>query len=420
MATQPWFRDARYGLMIHFGSYALTGWEAAWPLQWGAISYRDYEALAERFCPHAYDPRAWAALAVECGFKYLILTTKHHDGLALWDTRLSDYSAPRRAAGRDLVTPFVQACREAGLKIGLYFSLPDWHHPDYPVAIINPHPRRVRPASALPPGVPESIADAPERWRRYVEFMHGQVRELCTFFGKVDLFWFDGHWEHSAEEWGSRELVAMIRELQPDAVINDRLGEPGIGDYATPEQFIPAVPPAGDWETCMTVNESWAHCPGDLAFKPVAELVGTLAEVVARGGNLVLGIGATADGAIVPEAASRLRAMGEWLARNGDAIHGAGPGLPAGMCHYPSTGKGDSIYLHVLGRPAGDALRVLALDRPVQDVRLLASGAALAFSVDRAHPRDALRNPPHISPLRIHLPAEWLDPYDTVIRIDLG
>ena len=337
MINSNWFRDARYGLLIHFGSYALTGWEAAWPLQWGAISSQAYEALADRFNPQTYDPAAWAELAVESGIKYVILTAKHHDGFALWDTQLSDYSAPKRAAQRDLVRPYVEAFRAAGLRVGLYLPLPDRHHSDYPIGIINPLPRRMRPVSALPPNAPTSIEAEPERWERYIAFMHGQVRELCTMFGDIDLFWFDGHWEHTAEEWRGRELAAMIRRLQPEAVINDRLGEPGIGDYGTPEQFIPIEPIQGDWETCMTVNETWSYSPTDMAFKSCAELIATLVEVVARGGNLLLGIGATAEGEIPPEFSSRLRVVGEWLKRNGESIYSAGRGLPSGcvFIHLP-------------------------------------------------------------------------------------
>jgi len=169
----------------------------------------------------------------------------------------------------------------------------------------------------------------------------------------------------------------------------------------------------------MTVNETWAYSPTDMAFKSCAELIATLVDVVARGGNLLLGIGATADGEIPPEFSSRLRVVGAWLERNGESIYGAGRGLPLGVCHYPTTAKANAIYLHVLGRPAGDVVRILALDRRVRAVRLLATGEPLAFDLDRAHPRDALRNPPHVSPLRIHLPSEWLDPYDTVIKLEL-
>lgn len=417
MTDSSWFSHARYGLMLHFGIFSLTGWEASWSLVWGAISYHDYQALADKFNPVKYDPEAWAALAVQAGCKYAVLTTKAHDGFALWDTQLSDYSAPRHLAGRDLVRPYVEAFRAAGLRVGLYFSLPDWHHTDYPAEIIDPLPRRVRPPSALPPNAPASIAAAPERWERYLEFMHGQVRELCTLFGKIDLLWFDGQWEHTAQEWRARELVTMIRALQPDIVINDRLGEPGLGDYHTPEQFIPIETPAGLWETCMTINETWAYAPTDRAYKSSAELIATLVEVVSKGGNLLVNVGVAPDGTIPHEFSSRLPVVGAWLARNGEAIYGAGPGIPRGASLALSTSRDNALYLHVFGRPVEDEVRVLALDRPVRDVTLLASDRALEWEPDRAHPRDALRNPPHVSPLRIHLPATLLDPYDTVIKV---
>src|SRR5262249_30685380 len=163
-----------------------------------------------------------------------------------------DYSAPKRAAGRDLVAPYVDAFRAAGIRVGFYFSLCDWHHPDYPAAIGDPTQRHWRPAQAIPHGVPASIAAAPERWKRYIAFMHGQVRELCTKYGKIDLLWFDGQWEHTAEEWQSAELVDMARQLQPGIMINNRLGlgNPNLGDYDTPEQAVPVEPPARAWETC--------------------------------------------------------------------------------------------------------------------------------------------------------------------------
>jgi alpha-L-fucosidase len=415
-----WFSEARYGLMLHFGSHALLSMEASWPLVWGAISGRDYEALADRFNPQRFDPAQWAALAVEAGIRYIVLTTKHHDGYALFETRLSDYCAPRRVAGRDLVRPVVEAFRAAGIRVGFYFSLPDWHHPDYPSGIVDPLPRRVRPPGALPANAPESIAAAPERWERYIAFMHGQVRELCTNYGPIDLLWFDGQWEHTADEWRAEELVRMVRELQAGIVVNDRLGAPGLGDYGTPEQFVPLQPLEHDWETCMTLNETWAYNPEDRAYKSSAELIATLAEVVSKGGNLLLNVGINPDGEIAPEFAARLRVMGEWLRHNGEAIYGAGPGLPPGAYTGLSTAKGDALYLHVLGRPAGGAIRVLSLDRRVRDVRLLATGQALEWEPDRAHPRDALRNPPHASPLRIHLPDAWLDPYDTVVKLQLA
>lgn len=411
MDRLAWFRDARFGLFLHWGSYALKGFEASWPLVRGEISYADYDALADRFDPQKYDPVVWAGLAKAAGMRYAVLTTKHHDGFALYDTQLSDYSAPRRAAGRDLVTPYVEAFRAAGLRVGFYFSLCDWHHPDYPVATSDPRAISVRPAQAVPPGAPESIASDPERWERYLAFMHGQVRELCTRFGKIDLLWFDGHWEHTAEEWRARELVQMIRELQPEIVINDRLADPELGDYATPEQFVPVLSPDRPWETCMTINETWGYNPRDRAYKSTAELIATLAETTAKGGNFLLNIGPTADGEIAPEFASRMQLIAAWMERNREAIDGAGPGLPPGAYYGPSTAKPDAIYLHVLGSPADGVVRVRGLGRRATRVTVLSTGWPLEFDQHGGHLEQGM--------LRIGLPPSCLEPLNTVIKVQV-
>lgn len=404
------FRDARFGMFIHWGSYSLKGFEASWPLVRGEISHADYDALADQFDPQRYDPAAWAALAKAAGMRYAVLTTKHHDGFALFDTRLSDYSAPQRAAGRDLVREYVDAFRANGIMVGFYFSLCDWHHPDYPATLSGSRSGLNRPPHALPPGVPESIAADPERWERYLAFMHGQVRELVTMYGP-DLLWFDGQWEHTAEEWRAAELVEMIRELQPEIVINDRLADPMLGDYATPEQHVPVTSPERPWETCMTINETWGYNPRDRAYKPARELIATLAEVCSRGGNFLLNVGPTPAGEIPPEFASRIRVIGEWMARNGESIFAPGSGLPAGAYYGPSTGSDDAIYLHVLGRPGGDTLVVRGVGRRVTNATVLATGQPLEYDQHSGHLEQGL--------LRVGLPEGLLDPHDTVVKLDL-
>ena len=413
MTDHDWFRAARFGLFLHWGAYSVRGIEASWPLVWGEVSYANYEAMADRFNPAHYDPAEWAALAKESGVRYAVLTTKHHDGFAMWDTRLSDYSAAKRAPGRDLIRPYVEAFRAAGIRVGFYFSLADWHHPDYPVAISDPTPRHWRPAQALPPGAPESIAAAPERWERYQAFMQGQVRELCTLFGTIDLLWFDGQWEHTAAEWRSAELVAMVRALQPNIVINNRLAldDATLGDYDTPEQVIPVAPPARVWETCITINETWSYNPKDRAFKPVAELLATLVEVASKGGNLLLDAGPTPDGVIPPEFATRLRAMGRWLTDNGESIYGAGPGVPAGAYHGLSTGTPEAVYLHLLGYPAGGVIRVRGLGRAVKNVSVLGSQEPLVYDqhggvLEQGLLRISLPEPGSISPYSV-VKIEW-------------
>ena len=409
-----WFRDARYGLFIHWGPYTVKGFEASWPLVFGDISYADYAALATQFNPQRYDPVAWATLARTAGVRYAVLTSKHHDGYAMYDTQLETYSAPHSAAGRDLLTPYVEAFRDAGIKVGFYFSLCDWHHPDYPATStsLQAIPQFGRPAPALPPDGYTDIAADPDRWERYITFMHGQVRELCTRFGKIDLLWFDGQWEHTAEEWRARELVAMIRELQPEIVINDRLADRMLGDYATPEQNVPVTAPDRVWETCMTINETWAYNPRDRAFKSSAEILATLLETTAKGGNLLLNVGPTADGEILPEFSSRLEVVGAWLDRNGEAIYGAGPGLPPGAYYGPSTGKPDAHYLFVLGQPAEGAVRVRGLERRVVRASVLGTGAPLQFDQHGGFLEGGL--------LRLTLPSAYLEPLATVIKLEFA
>ncbi len=406
------FRDARFGMFIHWGSYSLRGFEASWPLVRGEISYADYDALADQFDPQRYDPAEWAALAKSAGMRYAVLTSKHHDGFALFDTQLSDYSAPKRAAGRDLVREYVDAFRAAGIKVGFYFSLCDWHHPDYPATMSGSRTGLNRPAHALPPGVPESIAADPERWERYLAFMHGQARELLTMYGPIDLLWFDGQWEHTAEEWRAAELVRMIRELQPDVILNDRLADPMLGDYATPEQYVPVESPDRPWETCMTINETWGYNPSDRAYKPARELIATLAEVSSKGGNFLLNVGPTPDGEIPPEFASRIRVLADWMERHGESIFASGSGLPAGAYYGPSTGSDDALYLHVLGRPGGDMLVVRGVGRRVANVTLLATGQPLEYDQHGGHLQQGA--------VRVSLPDTLLDPHDTVVKLDLA
>lgn len=404
------FRGDHFGMFIHWGSYSVRGIEASWPLFHGDVQWHAYEDLADRFDPVDYDPDAWMQLARSAGARYAILTTKHHDGFALWDTKLSDYSAVHRAAGRDLVRPYVEACRRAGLKVGFYFSLCDWHHPDYPTALSDG--RRVRAASGRTPGAPESIAADPARWDRYVAFMHGQVRELLTEFGPIDLLWFDGHWEHTPEEWRAAELEAMIHELQPHCVVNDRIGDPALADYATPEQHVPVAAPDRAWETCLTINETWAWNPGDRAFKSGAELIATLAEVTAKGGNLLLNVGPTERGTIAPELASRWEVIAHWMRGNAEAIFGTGPGLPPGAFYGPSTGGPNALYLFLFGPVSGEEIRVRGLDRRVLAASVLATGRPLEME----QASDGLAH----GLLRVRVPAGLIDPLATVVRLQLA
>jgi alpha-L-fucosidase len=405
------FRDAHFGLFIHWGSYTVRGFEASWPLVREDISWKTYEDFSNEFDPQRYDAKEWAALAKEAGVRYAVLTTKHHDGFAMYDTKLSDYSTVHRAAGRDLVREYVDAFREAGILVGFYFSLCDWHHEDYPVELSPVRANYERTPQAVPPGCPRNIAEDPARWDRYIAFMHGQVRELLTNYGNIDLLWFDGQWEHTAEEWKSRELVEMIHELQPGCIVNDRLTDKSLGDYSTPEQYVPVDAESRPWETCMTINETWAWNPADRAYKSPTELVATLAEVTAKGGNFLINVGPTREGEIPPPFASRLRTLGAWLRQNEEAIFGTTSGIASGGYYGPSTGTNNTRYLFALGTTNGDVLRVRGLDRSVVSASVLATGQPLAFEQNGHHLAHGY--------LQVHLPASLIDPLATVVKLEL-
>jgi alpha-L-fucosidase len=255
----------------------------------------------------------------------------------------------------------------------------------------------------------------PESWERFIEFMFAQVRELLTNYGKIDVIWFDGGWERSAAHWRSRELEHLIRSLQPDILINERM--PGVGDFDTPEQFVPAQPPARAWETCMTMNESWAYNPADTKWKSPRRLVHTLCEVASRGGNLLLNVGPTGEGALPPEIEERLDVIEAWMARNGESIVGTVPGLEPWQWYGPSTRRGSTVYAHLLARPYDDVTIRGVPIRRVRSVRALSTGDDLPFET-RCAILDGLTKPDPLGEVTITVPERTVDPYATVLAID--
>ena len=322
----------------------------------------------------------------------------------MFHTKLSDFSVEHSPFKRDIIREWVDAFRAEGLRVGLYFSLCDWHHPDYPAFTDD-----FRPYNFLRLPKP-----TPEQWSRYTEFMFGQVRELLTNYGRIDLLWFDGQWEHTPEEWRAAELVAVIRELQPEIVINDRL--PG-GDYDTPEQFVPAQPQARPWEVCLTMNESWGYSPHDTENKSSRHLVHTLCEIAGRGGRLLLNLSPKGDGALPSEQLERLKTVGQWLSRNGEAITGTHPGLEPWQFYGPATRKGQMLYLHLLMRPYDTvSVRGVPIKR-IASVRELGSGRELSFTT-RCSLIDKLLNSDPSGELTIQVPEDCLNELATVIAIE--
>jgi len=410
-----WFAGARFGMFVHWGHGSARGLELSWPLVGGNkalprcqdMSVADYHASAATFAPQRNSPRLWLDAAKRAGMRYAVFTTRHHDGFSMFDTKLSDFSSMHSAYAGDVVREYVEATRAAGLQVGFYYSLSDWHHPDYPAFTDAHRPYRF--------GLETRTTDEAQ-WQRYLDFLFGQIRELLTSYGKIDLIWFDGGWERPGTMWRSHDLEKMIRELQPGILINDRL--PGVGDYDTPEQFVPALPPSRAWETCLTMNESWGHNPSDPDEKSRHELIHTLCEVASRGGNLLLNVSPMGDGSLPAWQVERLDAIAAWMDRHADAIHDTTPGLEPWQFHGPSTRKGDRVFLHVLARPY-ESVKVRGIPvRKVQAVRALGTGTPLEHR-SRCTVLDMMFNANPTGELTIDVPASVVDEYATVIELQM-
>lgn len=313
--TSPgWFEAERFGLFVHFGLYSLAA-RHEWVRSRELMDQESYDRYLSRFDPDLFDARALARAAKEAGMRYAVLTAKHHDGFCLFESELTDYSSVR-VNGRDLVGEFVTAMREEGLRVGLYYSLLDWHHPGFTVD--EHHPLRSTEA-----------ADEPRDMNAYRDYLHGQVRELLTGYGQIDLLFFDFTYpSKTSADWGAQELMSTVRALQPGILVNDRLGIPG--DYVTPEQYQPERPLERNgvpvrWEACHTLNGSWGYDRDNHDYKDPALLVRMLVQSVACGGNLLLNVGPTGRGALDPRARETLAAIGSWTVPHSRSVHGAGP-----------------------------------------------------------------------------------------------
>ena len=374
-----WFTTGRFGLFVHFGIYSGAA-RHEWVQTNERLSDEDYAQYFENFEPDLFDAAEIARTAKNAGMEYVVLTTKHHDGFALWNTAQSDFNAVR-ACGRDLVAEFVAAMRAEGLRVGLYHSLIDWHHPDF--TIDWNHPRRDDANAAE--------LNASRDMERYRAFLHAQMRELLTGYGQIDYLFFDFTYPEtkqdwvgkSAEDWDAAGLLALCRELQPDVIVNDRLGIPG--DFVTPEQYQPTEPLVQHgvpvvWEACQTTNGSWGYDRDNDNHKSADLLIRMLADSVSMGGNMLLNIGPNGRGAVDPRDAGLLAEIGEWMRLHGRAITGAGhaPHTPPREGVY--TLRGDRLYLHVFSWPMG-FLHLPGLAGRVRYARFLHDGSWIKMSV---------------------------------------
>lgn len=413
-----WFRHDHYGMFIHYGTYAVLG-RQEWVKWYERIDDDEYRRLADHFDPDLFDAREIARLAKAAGQKYMVLTTKHHEGYCLWHTATTDYSVAHMR-GRDLVREFVDAAREEGLRVGLYFSLLDWSHPDY--TIDWSHPLSNRPDW-------EQL-NAGRDMDRFRAYMRAQLRELLTGYGDIDYLFADftqpgvrdGLPGKSAEDWDAESLLAMCRELQPAMVINDRFGVPA--DLVTPEQYQPVRPVERDgervlWEACQTINGAWGYDRGNLDDKSPELIAKMLAQTVSLGGNLLMNIGPTARGEVSERHADILRQVGRWLRHAGVAIYGAGPAdvePPSGVIY---TQRGDRLYAHILSWPFKQ-LYLPGLAGKVSFARLLSDGAIIPIAGRVFHEHSHLDpGAPDEGTLELTLPTRRPDDLIPVIELTL-
>jgi len=365
-----WWHEAKFGMFIHWGLYSVIGREE-WIMEMEGIPVRQYELLANQFLPAPDAARQWARLARKAGQKYMVMTTKHHEGFCLFDSKLTDYCAPKSACKRDLVREFVDAARAEGLRIGFYYSLMDWHHPDGARCATDESARK-----------------------RFVAYTHGVLRELMTNYGKIDILWYDVDWPLSAEQWESKAMNEMVFSLQPEIVVNNRNGLDG--DFQTPEQKIESTTNNVAWESCMTLNESWGYSKGDQAWKSPEAVLRNLLECAKGGGNYLLNIGPEADGSIPLQSVSILESVGQWMQQNGDVIYGADKLANAPWHPYATyTAKGNTLYMCVFAWPGHTpAEQSLSFYRPpvvfaigglrtrVESIRLFKTKQVLPFTQD--------------------------------------
>ncbi len=414
-----WFEEARFGLFVHFGLYSGAA-RHEWVANFERLTDEEYRPYFEHFEPDRFDARSIVRTAKATGMQYVVLTTKHHEGFSLWDTALSDFNAPN-VCGRDLVREFVDAAREEGLRVGLYHSVIDWHHPDFTVDCLHPR-RNDADVAALNEG---------RDMARYREFLHGQVRELLTDYGQIDYLFFDYTYPapvgdllgKGPRDWDAETLLALCRELQPQMLVNDRLGIPA--DFVTPEQYQPTSPVVVNgvpqvWEACQTLDGSWGYHRDNQDQKSPTLLVQMLVDSVSMGGNMLLNVGPDGRGAIAPRDAATLDVIGNWMELHRDAVIGAGHAGFTPPREGVYTRRGNRLYLHLFNWP----LRFVhceGLAGQVSYARFLHDGSWLRTSVT-----DPLQEATQMTPagedpgtLTVHLPVRRPDVLMPVVEFTL-
>ncbi len=395
-----WFSDAKLGIFIHWGIYSTGRESESWAFHNKRISHADYMAQIHEFTAKNYNPSEWISLIKASGARYSVITSKHHDGVALWNTKMNNLSIPKASpAKRDVLTPFVTELRKSGIKVGLYYSLLDWSNADYP--------------GFLKDSSRYKIAEDTARWGKFCKFNQGQINELLTNFNP-DLIWFDGDWEHSAVEWNAEQIRRTILQNNPKTIINGRLQ--GYGDYDTPEQNFPVTRPnLKNWELCMTTNESWGYQKDDTIYKTPYEIISIFADCISMGGNLLLDIGPKADGSIPSEQVYLLTELGRWNQKHEEAIFGTLGGISQGHFYGPSTLSKDSctLYLFLQGNQSG-TIQIKGLNNAIRDIEVLGTGKHLPHKIVG---KISWSSVPGL--VYIDIPEGVQDKYMTVLKVKL-
>lgn len=388
-----WWRDARFGMFIHWGLYAIPAGEwngqtnyGEWIRNNARIPLTTYDHFLQQFNPTDFNAASWVSMAKQAGMKYIVITTKHHDGFCLFDSKYTDFDVMNTPYGKDIIKELASACEKENMPLCFYYSIMDWHHPDY-------LPRRDWEYDR-----PTTDAD----FDRYVEYMKNQLKELLTNYGKIGVLWFDGEWEESWTHERGKDLYQYVRSLQPGILINNRVdkGRPGmagltiegdyVGDFGTPEQEIPATGiPNMDWESCMTMNENWGYNSHDSAWKSAPMLIRNLADIASKGGNFLLNVGPMANGKFPQPSVERLQAIGSWLQQNGAAVYGtqASPfkNLPDARCTQKTIPGGTRLFLTAFNRTTDGNLAITGLGNTIVKVYALADNRPLTVTRKKAN-----------------------------------
>ena len=374
-----WWHAAKFGMFIHFGCYSQHA-RHEWAMEDEAIPLVDYQKFSGEFHPKPGSQRTWAKLAKAAGMRYMVMTTKHHEGFCNWDTKLTDYNAAKQGPKQDLVREYVEAARAEGLRVGFYYSLMDWHHPDGARCATDEDARK-----------------------RFVEYTHGLIRELMTNYGKIDVLWYDVAWPLDAQGWESERMNKMVFELQPDIIVNNR--NKLQGDFSTPEQKIVAETGGRAWESCMTLNDSWGYQRADDNWKSAKTIIRNLISCTRDGGNYLLNIGPEGDGSVPEESVRVLTEVGKWMETSGDSVRNSDLCQPRRSNYASFTRVGNTLYMHVHFWPGGD-VAISGLQTKVKSAKLLKTGQSVKVSQD---------------PYRVHLtglPMEAPDSPVTTIAIE--